>query len=85
MVDAIGFQENKPNYPCPRVHKMRPKYSILGPCATVKPTNLDPSQLSAEELLICSPTVLGFCLMGKIFRSWLSPIMAAVLWLTGRS
>lgn len=69
MVDTIGFQENKPNYPYLRVYKVRPRYSILGPCATIKPVNLDPNRLSAEELLICTPTVLGFCLTGKIFRS----------------
>jgi hypothetical protein len=79
MVDAIGFQENKPNYPRPRVHKVRPRYSVLGPCAAIKPANLDPNRLSAEELLICSLTVLGFCLKGKIFHPWLSPITAAVL------
>ncbi|KAK3370958.1 P-loop containing nucleoside triphosphate hydrolase protein [Lasiosphaeria ovina] len=67
IVDAIGFQENKPNYPYPRVHKVRPRYSILGPCATIKPANLNPNGLSAEELLIYSPTILGFCLTGKIF------------------
>ncbi|KAK0628680.1 P-loop containing nucleoside triphosphate hydrolase protein [Bombardia bombarda] len=80
MVDAIGFQENKPNYPYPRVHKVRPRYSVLGPCATIKPANLDPNRLSADELLICSPTVLGFCLTGKIFLEFAVANICDVEW-----
>ena len=72
MVDAIGFQENKPNYPCPRVQrvqKVRPRYSVFGACETMKPANVDPNQLKESELLICSPAVLDFCLGSKTFRS----------------
>jgi len=69
MVDAVCFQEHKPNYPCPRVQKVRPRYSILGVCDTIKLADVDPSQLKEDEFLICSPTVLGFCLGTKIFCS----------------
>ena len=72
MVDVIAFQENKPNCPCPRaqrVQKVRPRYSVFGACKTIKPANVDPDQLKEDELLICSPTVLGFCLGSKTFRS----------------
>jgi hypothetical protein len=69
MVDAICFQEHKPNYPCPRVQKVRPRYSIFGVCDTIKLTDVDPGQLKENEFLICSPTVLGFCLGSKTFRS----------------
>lgn len=69
MVDAICFQEHKPNYPCLRVQKMRPRYSVLGVCDTIKLADIDPGQLKENEFLICSPTVLGFCLGSKIFRS----------------
>lgn len=73
MVDAICFQENKPNYPCPRVQKVRPKYSVLGQCAMIKLENLDPDQLTENGFLICAPTVLGFCLKTKTFRSFPFP------------
>jgi hypothetical protein len=65
MVDAMCFQENKPNYPCPRVQKGRPKFSVLGQCATIKLENLDPDQLRENEFLICAPTVLGFLLQDQ--------------------
>lgn len=31
MVDANGFQEKKPDYPCPRVHKVKKRYPWAAP------------------------------------------------------
>jgi len=68
MVDAVCFQESKPNYPCPRVQKVRPRYSILGRCDAIKLADLDPAQLGQNDHLICSPTVFGFSMEHKAFR-----------------
>lgn len=69
MVDAACFQERMPNYPCPRVQNLRPKYSRLGRCDVMKPSSIDPERAEESELLICSATVYGFCLSSKQFRS----------------
>ena len=42
IVNTICFQKNKPNYPYPRVQKIRPKYSVLGQYATIKLKSLNP-------------------------------------------
>jgi hypothetical protein len=70
MVDAICFQERMPNYPCPRVQRVKPKFSVLGRCDTIKLADINPTEVDEAELLICSPTVLGFCLSSKRFCSW---------------
>lgn len=80
VVDAICFQENKPNYPCPRVQKVRPKYSVFGQCATIKLENLDPDQLRENEFLICAPTVLGFCSKTKTFFEFAVSNISDVKW-----
>ncbi|KAK0648838.1 P-loop containing nucleoside triphosphate hydrolase protein [Cercophora newfieldiana] len=56
------------------------QYSVLGLCAAIKPANLDPNRPSAEELLICSPTVLGFCLTGKTFLEFAVTNICDVEW-----
>ena len=68
MVDSVCFQENKPNYPCARVQRIRAHWSVLGRCDAVKLVDLDPEQLEPRDFLICSPTVLGFSLENKLFR-----------------
>lgn len=70
MVDSECFQENMPNYLCPRPQKVHPHWSILGgQCEAVKLIDIDPEQLKPEGFLICSPTVLGFSLAMKMFRT----------------
>lgn len=69
MVDSECFQENMPNYPCPRPQKVRPQWSVLGRCEAVKLVDIDPEQLKPEDYLICSPTILGFSLAMKKFRT----------------
>ena len=71
MVDTICFQERMPNYPCARVQKVRPIYSASGRCDSIKLADINPGEAEEAELLICSPTVLGFCLSNKQFRLWL--------------
>ena len=70
IVDAVCFQESKPNYPCPRVQKVRPRYSILGRCDAIKLADLDPAKLEQNDHLICSPTVFGFSMESKAFRKF---------------
>lgn len=72
MVDRICFQERMPNYPCARVQKVRPIFSTSGRCDSIKLADINPSEAKETELLVCSPTVLGFCLSRKQFRPWLS-------------
>ena len=69
MVDFDCFYENMPNYPSARVQQTRRQYSVLGRCDILKPVHVDPTHLEPEELLICSPTVLGFSLSRKRFRT----------------
>lgn len=66
MVDAVCFQEQNPNHPVPRIRNARPRLSDTGPG---EPTSYDgAAQLEEKDFLICSPTVLGFCLGTKTFR-----------------
>jgi hypothetical protein len=70
MVDAIGFQECKPDYPCPRVHKVKKRYSWATADTEdqFKLEDIHPDQLGERDFLICSPTVFGFSLDSKAFR-----------------
>lgn len=72
MVDTICFHERMPNYPCARVQRVRPRYSASGRCDSIKLVDIIPGEADETEFLICSPTVLGFCLSNKQFRPWLS-------------
>ena len=69
-----------PNYPCPRPQRVRPQWSVLGRCEAVKLVNIDPKDLKPADFLICSPTVLGFSLVKKLFRT--SLVLARVYLLT---
>jgi len=70
MVDAIGFQESKLDYPCPRVQKVTKRYAwLVSPdaAAQIKLEVVSPDQLEDSDFLICSPTVFGFSLGSKAF------------------
>ncbi|KAI8956826.1 hypothetical protein F5Y11DRAFT_364727 [Daldinia sp. FL1419] len=82
MIDSACFHENKPNYPCPRVQKVRPKFTVLGRCDAVKLVNLDPAQLAPNDLLICTPTVLGFSLEKKAFFEFAVAHVGDIEWST---
>jgi hypothetical protein len=70
MVDAIGFQESKPDYPCPRVNKRRDPWISVPEESQIKLEDIDPDKLEDHDFLICSPTVFGFSLNNKVFRMW---------------
>jgi hypothetical protein len=72
MIDAVCFQEQNSSHPWPRVRKTRPRCSDSGPCDSASLEYLNPAQLEQSDLLICSPTVLGFCLESKHFVRALS-------------
>ena len=70
MVDAIGFQECRPDYPCPRVNKVKRRYpwESVPKESQIKLEDTRPDQLEDRDYLICSPTVFGFSLDSKAFR-----------------
>jgi hypothetical protein len=70
IVDAIGFQESRADYPCPRVHKMEKRFpweDEFEKEAQIKLEDIRPDQLEDRDFLICSPTVFGFALESKAF------------------
>jgi len=76
MVDAIGFQESRPDYPCPRVHKVMKRHAWGPPpdiAAQIKLEDVRPDQLEDHDFLICSPTVFGFSLGSKAFCTLILP------------
>ena len=69
MVDSVCFQEQNPFHPQPDVRKVSPRQSMdLQSGWTGLSGNPDSTNLEDRDFLICSPTVLGFCLTTKTFR-----------------
>ncbi len=68
MVDPVSFREQMPNYPSARVQRVR-RESGDGRSDELKPVDIDPSQLTPKQLVTCSPTVLGFSLEKKRYRT----------------
>jgi hypothetical protein len=79
MVDAIYFREANPNYARASIDEPDKEssslsgWTILGsddseksPDA-VKKTGMEPSDVKGDDLLICSPTLLGFSLGNKLW------------------
>jgi hypothetical protein len=79
MVDAIYFREANPNYARASIDELDKEssslsgWTILGsddseksPDA-VKKTGMEPSDVKGDDLLICSPTLLGFSLGNKLW------------------
>jgi hypothetical protein len=79
MVDATYFGEANPNYTRASINddKSSPpgiSWVIFGPedsrkrsSDSVKSNGLEPSEVKGDDLLICSPTVLGFSLGNKLW------------------
>ncbi|KID73422.1 ATPase family AAA domain-containing protein 3C [Metarhizium brunneum] len=80
MVDAVCFQEQNPNHPVPRVRNVRPRLSDIGPGETASLEHLDVAQLEEIDLLICSATVLGFCLGTKTFLEFAVAHISDISW-----
>jgi hypothetical protein len=77
MVDAATFQEINPNYVRPSMFKstegtgiwdMFNDSSDTQPDEAALKNGIDPQNLSEEDLLLCSPTVLGFALIEQVWR-----------------
>src|SRR5262249_31946208 len=79
MIDAVGFQECNPNYPRPRIHQNKPisidlrTFEPVPSDGDVKCADIDPKRLKDNDLLVCSPTVLGFSLDDKEFCGFPQP------------
>lgn len=75
MVDAVGFQESRPDYRCPRVHKVKRRYPWETPDTdgVFRLEDIDPDQLEERDFLIYSPTVFGFSLDSKAFCTFPFP------------
>jgi hypothetical protein len=83
MVDAAYFREANPNYARPSINdpdRAGPPappgvtWVVFGPEDTrnrssdsVRSNGMDPSEVKGDDLLICSPTVLGFSLGNKLW------------------
>ncbi|KAH6664637.1 hypothetical protein B0J14DRAFT_493413 [Halenospora varia] len=76
MVDPVKFQEDNPNYTRPSIFKRSGDVHIWLDLDDVPSTQLDESalkkgvdiyNLTTEEYLVCSPTVLGYCLENKLW------------------
>ncbi|KAK0637179.1 P-loop containing nucleoside triphosphate hydrolase protein [Bombardia bombarda] len=82
VVDAIGFQETRADYPCPRVHKVKKRYSWDTPDTErqFKLEDIHPDQLEERDFLICSPTVFGFSLDSKTFLEFAVANISDVEW-----
>jgi hypothetical protein len=90
MVDATFFQQMKPDYPAPRVHRSDGDVidSFGAPDQSdgrVRYVDMDPEAMEDHELLVCSPSVLGFSLDDKLFCEFYSAPGEIVLVLTDRS
>jgi hypothetical protein len=83
MVDAAMFQEINPNYTRPSIFKSDNSVDVwligdkLDESAMETSINLD--ALTDEDLLICSPTVLGFSLNDKLWCKSCAPAVATLL------
>jgi len=77
MVDAAYFREANPNYARPSINEpdppgiswvtFAPEDSRKGSSDSVRSNGMDPSEVRGDDLLICSPTVLGFGLGNKLW------------------
>lgn len=74
MVDAAMFQEVNPNYVRPSIFKSTEGtnpweiFNDAQPDESALKKGIDLNNLSDEDLLLCSPTVLGFTLEEQVWR-----------------
>jgi hypothetical protein len=79
MVDAAYFREANPNYARVSIEESDessspPGWNIFGSgddseesSDAVKSNGMEPSDVKGDDILICSPTVLGFSLGNKLW------------------
>ena len=76
IVDAAFFRENNPNYVRPRISGLTEKRSLddgwfsFEPENEVKNNGREPSKMTEEDLLLCSPTVRGWSFGNKLWRGY---------------
>lgn len=76
MVDPVKFQQDNPNYTRPSIFKKSGGIGIWHDLDDAPSTQLNESvvrkgvdinELSEEDFLLCSPTVLGYSLENKLY------------------
>lgn len=75
MIDAERFRKMHPNYPRLLVKKSDMFMSSVSE-QRVRSHGLDPANLGDSELMICSPTVMGFSLNDKFWGLHISALIA---------
>ena len=74
IVDAAYFRRINPNYNRPRVEQsswwegLWESSALDGDKGDIKTLEVPPNELQVDDLLVCSPTVLGFSLNDKQWR-----------------
>ena len=74
IVDAAYFRRINPNYSRPRVEQsswwegLWESSALDGDKGDIKTSAVPPNELEVDDLLVCSPTVLGFSLNDKQWR-----------------
>ncbi|KAM5357115.1 hypothetical protein ACJZ2D_016600 [Fusarium nematophilum] len=80
IVDRVGFQEQKPGHPQSVVRKANPRQSTSAPSEWTGLFSSDSKKLGDEDLLVCGPTVLGFCLSRKAFLEFAVAHIRDITW-----
>ncbi|OAF54639.1 hypothetical protein VC83_08806 [Pseudogymnoascus destructans] len=89
MVDAAMFQEINPNYTRPSIFKSTNSIDLWLLGDTTSSNKLDESAMESsvnldaltdEDLLICSPTVLGFSLNDKLWLEFAVADISGISW-----
>ncbi|KFY96264.1 hypothetical protein V500_02531, partial [Pseudogymnoascus sp. VKM F-4518 (FW-2643)] len=87
MVDAASFQEVNPNYTRPSIFKSSDSFDLWAIAASsnqidksVMKSSMDLDALTDEDLLICSPTVLGFSLEDKLWLEFAVADISEISW-----
>ncbi|KFY48964.1 hypothetical protein V495_00869 [Pseudogymnoascus sp. VKM F-4514 (FW-929)] len=89
MVDAASFQEINPNYTRPSIFKGSDSidlWLIVDPASSnqidesAMKSSMDLDALTDEDLLICSPTVLGFSLNDKLWLEFAVADISEISW-----
>ena len=85
-VDAELFRQQNPTYVGPNIDQPTREYmndlaawgavEVSEPANTVMSTGINPTNLTEGELLVCSPTVLGFSYSDKLWRAYFGLLLS---------
>ena len=77
MIDACEFKQVNPNYSSSRINSRADLFEdpVWGSLSSndskaVKTNGIAPNETKEEDLLLCSPTVLGFSFSNKLWREY---------------